>query len=125
MKLIFLAKLSLLLHFVQGVPEKFHLTVGFLEEPPFINLAPPDPVTGRCNVDRGVPCKVVADGDTPSSSSSGKGANMTKHYQCCSGFCIDLLAKFADDLQFEFDLIRVEDPKWGVLRVRQPYIFYS
>lgn len=25
----------------QGVPEKFHLTVGFLEEPPFINLAPP------------------------------------------------------------------------------------
>ena len=30
-----------------------------MEEPPFINLAPPDPVSGRCNVDRGVPCKVV------------------------------------------------------------------
>ena len=42
----------------QGVPEKFHLTVGFLEEPPFINLGPPDPVTGKCNVDRGVPCRV-------------------------------------------------------------------
>ena len=40
------------------MPEKFHLTVGFLEEPPFINLAMPDPVTGRCNVDRGVKCKV-------------------------------------------------------------------
>ena len=47
----------------QGVPEKFHLTVGFLEEPPFVNLAPPDPVTGKCNVDRGVPCRM--------SSSSG------------------------------------------------------
>ena len=42
----------------QGVPEKFHLTVGFLEEPPFIKMASPDPVSGRCNVDRGVPCKV-------------------------------------------------------------------
>ena len=42
----------------------------------------------------------------------------TVHYQCCSGFCIDLLAKFADDLQFEYDLIRAEDPKWGVLKVR-------
>ena len=28
---------------------------------------------------------------------------------------IDLLTKFADDLQFEYDLIRAEDPKWGVL----------
>ena len=36
---------------------------------------------------------------------------------CCSGFCIDLLAKFADDLQFEYDLIRVSEPKWGVLKV--------
>ena len=51
----------------QGVPEKFHLKVGFLEEPPFINLAPPDPVSGRCNVDRGVPCRVPlpkSDNDT-------------------------------------------------------------
>jgi hypothetical protein len=37
---------------------------------------------------------------------------------CCSGFCIDLLAKFGEELQFEYDLIRVTDPKWGVLKVR-------
>ena len=42
----------------EGVPEKFSLTVGFLEEPPFISLSPPDPITKKCNVDRGVPCRV-------------------------------------------------------------------
>ena len=38
--------------------------------------------------------------------------------QCCSGFCIDLLEKFAKDLKFEFTLVRTKDPKWGVLKVR-------
>jgi ionotropic glutamate receptor NMDA 2B len=39
-------------------PEKFHLKVAFLEEPPFVNLAPPDPITGRCPVSHGVACHV-------------------------------------------------------------------
>lgn len=43
----------------QGVPEKFHMRITFLEEPPYINLAPPDPVSGRCSLDRGVICRVA------------------------------------------------------------------
>ena len=69
----------------QGVPEKFHLTVGFLEESPFVNLDPPDPVSGRCNVDRGVPCRVPLQQQEKQANSS---LNSTGDYsyQCCSGF---------------------------------------
>lgn len=47
----------------QGVPEKFHLKITFLEEAPYINLAPADPVSGKCLMDRGVLCRVAADRD--------------------------------------------------------------
>lgn len=35
------------------------MRITFLEEPPYINLAPPDPVSGRCSLDRGVICRVA------------------------------------------------------------------
>lgn len=48
----------------QGVPEKFHLRIAFLEEPPYVNLEPLDPVTNKCPLNRGVHCRVGRD-DTP------------------------------------------------------------
>ncbi|XP_076345196.1 glutamate receptor ionotropic, NMDA 2B-like [Tachypleus tridentatus] len=97
----------------RGVPEKFNLKITFMEEPPYVNLVPPDNETGECKTDRAVPCRV-------SPESELVGVNMTlairnpKYYMCCSGFCIDLLQKFAADLGFTYDLYRVEDGIWGV-----------
>ena len=78
-----------------GVPEKFHLKITFLEEPPFIFTLEPDPISGECSINRGVPCYVEPE------------------MKCCSGLCIDLLQKFESELGFSYDLIRVRDGKFG------------
>ncbi|KAK9701608.1 Receptor family ligand binding region [Popillia japonica] len=96
----------------QGVPEKFHLKITFLEEPPYINLAPPDPVTGKCSMDRGVLCRIATEADITEVDASQAHRNGS-FYQCCSGFCIDLLEKFAEELAFTYELVRVEDGRWG------------
>lgn len=109
--------------------EKFHLRAVFLEEPSFVNLADPDTETGECKTNRAVRCryKVVrpAQRDTaaandPSvdqvtgSNRSHAFNNRTRagqsdefEYKCCSGFCIDLMEKFATDLKFSYDLYRL------------------
>ncbi|XP_025836924.1 glutamate receptor ionotropic, NMDA 2B [Agrilus planipennis] len=97
----------------QGVPEKFHLKITFLEEPPYILLTPPDPVSGKCSMDRGVLCRVATDAVMAEVNISQVHRNGS-FYQCCSGFCIDLLEKFSEELGFTYELVRVEDGKWGV-----------
>lgn len=98
----------------QGVPEKFHLKITFLEEAPYINLSPADPVSGKCLMERGVLCRVAADHDM-ADIDMGQAHRNGSFYQCCSGFCIDLLEKFAEELGFTYELVRVEDGKWGTL----------
>ncbi len=41
----------------EGVPEKFHMKMTYLEEPPFIMVSEPDPVSSKCSINRGVPCE--------------------------------------------------------------------
>ncbi|XP_031771807.1 glutamate receptor ionotropic, NMDA 2B isoform X7 [Apis florea] len=98
----------------QGVPEKFYLKITFLEEPPYINLAPPDPVSGKCLMDRGVHCRVAKDSDMVEMDTQSAQKNES-FFQCCSGFCIDLLQKFSEEIGFTYELVRVEDGKWGTL----------
>ncbi|XP_071449894.1 glutamate receptor ionotropic, NMDA 2B isoform X2 [Hetaerina americana] len=98
----------------QGVPEKFHMRITFLEEPPYINVAPPDPITGKCSINRGVLCRFAADSDMSGLDVTQAHRNAS-YYQCCSGFCIDLLEKFSEELGFTYELVRVEDGKWGTL----------
>ncbi|XP_013912108.1 PREDICTED: glutamate receptor ionotropic, NMDA 3A [Thamnophis sirtalis] len=40
----------------------------------------------------------------------------TKFKQCCYGYCIDLLEKLAEDMNFDFDLYIVGDGKYGGLK---------
>nr|AXF48844.1 ionotropic receptor IR13 [Lobesia botrana] len=98
----------------QGVPEKFHMRITFLEEPPYINLAPPDPISGRCILDRGVICRVAPEAEV-AGLEAGTAHRNSSLYQCCSGFCIDLLQQLAEQLGFTYELSRVEDGRWGTL----------
>ncbi|XP_038223274.1 glutamate receptor ionotropic, NMDA 2B [Zerene cesonia] len=99
----------------QGVPEKFHMRITFLEEPPYINLAPPDPVSGRCSLDRGVICRVAPEIEVVGIEAGAAHRNSSL-YQCCSGFCIDLLQQLAEQLGFTYELVRVEDGRWGTFQ---------
>lgn len=109
--------------------EKFHLRAVFLEEPSFVNLAEPDAETNECKTNRAVKCRykvlnnsstnaaagaaMISVGSLPAGGHQGistkKTTNQTQddyEFRCCSGFCIDLMEKFAADLKFSYDLYR-------------------
>lgn len=97
-----------------GVPEKFNLKITFMEEPPYVNLVPPDNETGECETSRAVRCRVAPRSAFENSGNTSVFLRNSNYFMCCSGFCIDLLQKFANDLGFSYDLYRVEDGIWGV-----------
>ncbi|XP_023240697.1 glutamate receptor ionotropic, NMDA 2B-like [Centruroides sculpturatus] len=98
-----------------GVPEKFNLRITFMEEPPYVNMVPPDNETGECKSSRAVRCRVAKESEMLGVNRSLAIRN-PKYFMCCSGFCIDLLQKFATDLKFTYELYRVEDGVWGILK---------
>lgn len=87
----------------EGIPEKRFIRVSFLEEDPYIMLDPPS----ACSSNKGVLCQLKHDDQIV-------GVNMTQEaknddseiLKCCSGFCVDLLLKFASDLSFDFQMTR-------------------
>ncbi|XP_054718557.1 glutamate receptor ionotropic, NMDA 2B-like [Uloborus diversus] len=97
-----------------GVPEKFNLKITFLKEPPYVNLLPPDNETGECKTSRSIRCRIAPEHKLVGINHSVAVRN-PEYYKCCSGFCIDLLQKFSQDLKFTYDLYQVEDGAWGVV----------
>ena len=75
-------------------------------------LGPPS----SCGANKGTICQLKDD-----SFILSNGVNVTEEkkklnstvFACCTGFCVDLLTKFSEDLSFDFQLVRVRDGKWG------------
>lgn len=69
------------------------------------------PVLDTFSIKRSFYCRIQ---DSQDIQSAQKNESI---YQCCSGFCIDLLQKFSEEIGFSYELRRVEDGKWGTLEV--------
>ena len=67
-----------------------------------------------CNGNKGVICQIANDDEmeTVNETLEMQKENSTV-FRCCTGFCVDLLNKFGQDLSFDFKLVRVRDGLWG------------
>ncbi|CAD5231861.1 unnamed protein product [Bursaphelenchus xylophilus] len=83
-----------------GTPDKFHLTVVTLQESPFMTVSDLDPETNKCPGNQGSVCDW--------------GTENTTVLKCCTGYCVDLLNKLAEDIGFTYTLYKVRDEKWGL-----------
>ncbi|CAF4634716.1 unnamed protein product [Rotaria sp. Silwood1] len=88
-----------------GKPVIYYLRVVTLEEAPFVMLKEPS-TDGKCQPPGSVICRVGPE-------NSGANHSDPQHYQCCSGFYIDIFNILKDRLKFEFELYRVPDGIWG------------
>ncbi|KAI1719509.1 ligated ion channel l-glutamate- and glycine-binding site domain-containing protein [Ditylenchus destructor] len=84
----------------QGTPDKFHVRIVTLSEPPFLIVSELDPETNECPGKQGTICDW---GDYNSTM-----------LKCCTGYCVDLLNKLAEDVGFTYTLYKVRDEKWGL-----------
>ncbi|XP_044135521.1 glutamate receptor ionotropic, NMDA 3A [Bufo gargarizans] len=97
-------------------PARLHLRVVTLIEPPFVFTRNVDS-DGQCPA--GQLCLDPMTNDSGvldslfESLQSGNDSVPIEYKKCCYGYCIDLLEKLAEDLNFDFDLYIVGDGKYG------------
>ncbi|XP_073520773.1 glutamate receptor ionotropic, NMDA 3A [Phyllobates terribilis] len=97
-------------------PARLHLRVVTLVEPPFVFTRNVDG-DGQCPA--GQLCLDPMTNDSGvldslfESLQSGNDSVPIEYKKCCYGYCIDLLEKLAEDLNFDFDLYIVGDGKYG------------
>ncbi|XP_078533751.1 glutamate receptor ionotropic, NMDA 3A [Lissotriton helveticus] len=101
-------------HFQQ--PPRLHLRVVTLVEPPFVFTRNADD-DGQCPA--GQLCLDPLTNDSAVLDSlfeglqSGNNSVPIKYKKCCYGYCIDLLEKLSEDMNFDFDMYIVGDGKYG------------
>ena len=96
----------------EGIPEKRFVRVSFLEEDPYVMLGPPT----SCGTNKGAICQLKGEEWILKNNinvTEEKRKPNSSVFACCTGFCVDLLTKFAQDLSFDFQMVRVADGKWG------------
>ncbi|XP_061488858.1 glutamate receptor ionotropic, NMDA 3A [Rhineura floridana] len=100
-------------------PTRLHLKVVTLIEHPFVFTRAVDD-EGLCPA--GQLCLDPLTNDSAvldtlfESLQEGNDTVPTEFKKCCYGYCIDLLEKLAEDMNFDFDLYIVGDGKYGALK---------